>query len=241
MPNDYFQFQQFRVEQGKAAMKVCTDACIFGAWLAQLLVQRKGRLLDIGTGTGLLALMVGQGSLMQIDAIDIDAEAVEQASHNFLSSPWSERFRCMQADVRTWHTEEPYDVIITNPPFYENDLRSPDARRNDALHSERLTLEELLKVVSWLLKPGGGWGILLPNSRVEYFLGLAQGAGWEVQHRLDVFNEGKKEPFRSCLWLGKEGEPSMTQWLTIQQSGFYTQEFRQLLASYYLAFQAEVP
>ncbi|MFN5423916.1 MAG: tRNA1(Val) (adenine(37)-N6)-methyltransferase [Bacteroidota bacterium] len=241
MPNDYFQFQQFRVEQGKAAMKVCTDACIFGAWIAQLIGQEKGRLLDIGTGTGLLALMVGQGTSMQIDAIDIDAEAVEQARDNFLSSPWSERFRCMQADVRTWHTEEPYDVIITNPPFYENDLRSPDARRNDALHSERLTLEELLKVVSWLLKPGGGWGILLPNSRVEYFLGLAKGAGWEVLHRLDVFNEGKKEPFRSCLWLGKGGEPSITQWLTIQQSGFYTQEFRQLLASYYLAFQAEVP
>jgi len=204
-------------------------------------VQRKGRLLDIGTGTGLLALMVGQGTSMQIDAIDIDVEAVEQARDNFLSSLWSERFRCMQADVRTWQTEEPYDVIITNPPFYENDLRSPDARRNDALHSERLTLEELLKVVSWLLKPGGGWGILLPNSRVEYFLGLAKGAGWEVLHRLDVFNEGKKEPFRSCLWLGKGGEPSMTQRLTIQQSGFYTQEFRQLLASYYLGFQAEVP
>ena len=237
MANNYFQFQQFRVEQGKTAMKVCTDACIFGAWLAQILGPREGRLLDIGTGTGLLALMVAQVSRLQIDAIDIDEEAVEQARHNFLSSPWPDRLRSIQADSRTWVAEERYDVIISNPPFYENDLRSPDARRNDALHSQRLTLEELRKAVHGMLKPEGEWGILLPYSRVDFFLGIGDGAGWKVLQRLDVFNEGKREPFRSCLWLGKEGEPGKTQRLTIQQSGIYTEEFSNLLGSYYLAFQ----
>ncbi|MFM9020264.1 MAG: tRNA1(Val) (adenine(37)-N6)-methyltransferase [Sediminibacterium sp.] len=241
MPNDYFQFQQFRVEQGKAAMKVCTDACIFGAWVAKFLKERDGRLLDIGTGTGLLALMAAQTCKMEIDAIDIDQEAVEQAKHNFLLSPWSDQLRSIHADIRTWVTDERYDVIISNPPFYENDLHSPDARRNDALHSERLTLEELEQAVNKMLKPGGGWGILLPHARVGYFLDVTNRIGWKLLHRLDVYNEGKKEPFRSCLWFGREGEPTMQQQLTIKQSGIYTEEFRQLLGSYYLAFQEEAP
>lgn len=237
MPNDYFQFQQFRIEQAKAAMKVTTDACIFGAWLANMLRNASGNLLDVGTGTGLLALMVAQVSRCRIDAIDIDAEAVEQARHNFLSSPWTARFRTIQADIRTWVPDAPYDVIISNPPFYENDLRSPDVRRNDAWHSERLTLQELVKVIDGVLKPEGACGILLPYPRVDYFLGIVAGSGWKLLHRLDVYHEGKREPFRSCLWLGKEGEPTITQSLTIKKSGIYTEEFRKLLGSYYLAFQ----
>ncbi|MFM7359304.1 MAG: tRNA1(Val) (adenine(37)-N6)-methyltransferase [Sediminibacterium sp.] len=237
MPNDYFQFQQFRVEQVKAAMKVCTDACIFGAWVAQLLGQQHGRLLDIGTGTGLLALMVAQQTGLKIDAIDIRTEAVDEAGNNFRSSPWSDRLNCFHGDIRRWRTDESYDAVICNPPFYENNLRSTDDEKNDAMHSERLTLEELVQAVNKMLKPGGGWGILLPHARVGYFLDVTNRIGWKLLHRLDVYNEGKKEPFRSCMWLGKEGEATMRQQLTIKQSGIYTEEFRTLLGSYYLAFQ----
>jgi len=238
MPNDYFQFQQFRVEQGRAAMKVCTDACIFGAWVAELLDQQEGRLLDIGTGTGLLSLMTEQKCQCKIDAVDIDEEAVEQAKLNFLSSPWSDRLRCMQADVRTFHTDELYDVIISNPPFYELYLRSSDSRTNDALHSERLSLLDSVRVIKLLLKSDGVWGVLLPYTRVDYFLGECIAEDWKVLRRLDIFNEGKEEPFRSCIWLGYAGDLANTERMTIRESGIYTYEFRKLLGSYYLAFQA---
>ena len=237
MPNDYFQFQQFRVEQQRAAMKVCTDACIFGAWVAQLLGKQHGRLLDIGTGTGLLALMVAQQTGLKIDAIDIRTEAVDEAGNNFRSSPWSDRLNCFHGDIRRWRTDEPYDALICNPPFYENNLRSADDEKNDAMHSERLTLLELVNAIKELLKAEGSWGILLPYSRLDFFLGIVEGMAWNVLHRLDIYNEGKKEPFRSCMWLGKEGETTMQQQLTIKQSGIYTEEFSNLLGSYYLTFQ----
>lgn len=241
MPNNYFQFQQFRVEQKRSAMKVCTDACLFGAWVAELVRQERGRFLDIGTGTGVLSLMVAQKSLLEMDAIDIRIEAVIEARENFRSSPWSDRLNCFHGDIRHWRANQPYDGLICNPPFYENDLRSTDEERNDAMHSERLTLQELVKVVCELLKADGSWGILLPYSRVDYFLGIVEGKGWKVVHRLDIYNEGKKEPFRSCLWLGGMGVPGFVQNMVIRKSGVYSEEFRKLLGSYYLAFQDAVP
>lgn len=239
MPNDYFQFQQFKVQQGGAAMKVCTDACIFGAWVAQLLTGKKGRLLDVGTGTGLLTLMVAQTSQLQFDAIDIDAGAVMQAKENFSSSPWSDRLQVNQSDVRDCKAPFPYDYVISNPPFYENDLPGEDPRRNAALHDSGLTLSALIACIPDLLKADGNWAVLLPYHRVDYFLALSASAGWQVLQRLDVLNQAQQEPFRSCLWLGRTGEISATESLVIRSNDQYTPAFRALLGSYYLAFAVD--
>jgi tRNA1Val (adenine37-N6)-methyltransferase len=237
MPNDYFQFQQFRVEQAQAAMKVTTDACIFGAWIARLLAEKKGRLLDVGTGTGLLSLMIAQETALQVDAVEIDSGAAAQAQSNFRISPWNERLSVWQGDIREFRKEQRYDYIISNPPFYEHDLTSEDERRNDALHSRRLKLHELVEVLGELLREEGQWGVVLPTHRVSDLLGLAAAKGWKCLQRLEVFNEGKATAFRSCLWLGREGTVLPTEQLRIRQSGIYTLEFQQLLGSFYLAFQ----
>ena len=175
MPNDYFHFKQFTVKQGQAAMKVTTDACLFGGWVAEnaryLNVSSKPlHALDIGTGTGLLSLFIAQKVNASIDAIEIDSAAVSQAAGNFAASNWSERLRVIAGDAITYAFEREYDLIFSNPPFYENDLRSPDAAINYARHDTALTLTDLAAVVSRLLKQEGHFAVLLPYHRHSQFV-----------------------------------------------------------------------
>src|SRR6185369_1848613 len=121
MSNSYFQFKQFTIHQDRCAMKVTTDACLFGAWVAEKVKSQKSKiknLLDIGTGTGLLSLMYSQkNSNCTIDAIEINEEAYEQAKENVAASPFAEQVHVMKGDVRTFLLDKKYDLIISNPPF----------------------------------------------------------------------------------------------------------------------------
>src|SRR5450631_830225 len=123
MPNSYFRFKQFVIQQDRSTMKVCTDSCVLGAWTALQLGQVK-TILDIGTGTGLLALMLAQKSEGLIDAVESDPESAGQARENIGQSSWSDRIRVVEKDARDYLNETHYDFIITNPPFFESDLRS---------------------------------------------------------------------------------------------------------------------
>jgi tRNA1Val (adenine37-N6)-methyltransferase len=181
MSNTYFQFKQFIIHQDRCAMKVCTDACLFGAWVADSAWSLKsgaGSVLDIGAGTGLLSLMLAQKTGALIDAVELDEDAAEQAAENFETTPWKDRLQVIRADARTVHLGRKYDLIISNPPFFENDLKSVDTRRNLALHSEALSLEELLGVIKKHLADDGQFAVLLPYHRKEIFTGLAIDAGY---------------------------------------------------------------
>ncbi|HEX6849217.1 MAG TPA: methyltransferase, partial [Chitinophagaceae bacterium] len=174
MANSYFQFKQFTIHQNKCAMKVTTDACLFGAWVANEIKNvhkdsfgeelRVKYCLDIGTGTGLLALMLAQKVSGEINCVEIDAAAAKQAQENADLSPWGKRIFIMTGDakkmVETFGKD--FDLIISNPPFYEKEIRSASGSKNIAHHSDELTLKELLALIENYLEPTGNFFLLMP-------------------------------------------------------------------------------
>lgn len=169
MSSPFFRFKQFTVWHDCCAMKVGTDGVLLGAW-AMLEEQgaaqtRKaiGEVLDIGTGSGLVALMLAQRfPQAEIDAIDIESSAVEQARYNFLQSPWKERVRSFLSPLQEWQTKKRYDLIVSNPPYFQNSLKNPDKGRELARHTDSLTYAELLHYSAQLLAHEGVIALILP-------------------------------------------------------------------------------
>jgi tRNA1Val (adenine37-N6)-methyltransferase len=203
MPNSWFRFKQFIIRQDRCAMKVCTDSCILGAWTVNRLKDAV-KILDIGTGTGLLPLMLAQKSNGIMDAIEWDPEAAAQAGENISESPWHDRIRIMEGDVRMFSFENKYDFIITNPPFYESDLRSPVAKKNKAKHDESLTLDQLLTIISLNLRAGGSFSVLLPYHRTAYFEKSVAEQGFFLQEKLTIRQTTGHDPFRTILLFKNE-------------------------------------
>lgn len=203
MPNSWFQFKQFKVEQDQCAMKVCTDACLFGS---QLPVDNSIQaVLDIGTGTGLLSLMYAQ--LNQdaiIDAVELDTAAAAQAAENVQFSPWINRITIHQAAIQAFKTNRLYDLIISNPPFFENDLQSDDAQRNLALHSTALSLEELFSISKQLLKASGQICVLLPYHRREAAMSIAAANDLFCVQETTVHQTTKHPAFRTMLHFARQ-------------------------------------
>jgi tRNA1Val (adenine37-N6)-methyltransferase len=236
MSNSYFQFKQFTVQQEQCAMKVCTDACLFGAWAADLLQQKKvNTILDIGTGTGLLSLMVAQKTGAAIDAVEVDKNAFQQAKDNFSTSHWAEKLTTINSDITVFNTAKKYDCIISNPPFFEDDLRSPHNNKNAAKHDTSLTFQVLLQQVTRLLKEDGGFAVLLPYHRVEYFISEGVKQGLFCNEKVLVKQTTKHNYFRGMLLFSANKIEAVTKEITIKDdSGKYTSEFISLLKEYYL-------
>lgn len=228
MPNNYFRFKQFTVHQDKSAMKVCTDACLFGAWVASKTSAEK--MLDIGAGTGLLSLMLAQKSVARIEAVEIDEHAFGQSQENFNASPWRERLKVFHSPVQAFNNGK-YDLIISNPPFYSNDLKSADSKRNLAFHSEALSLEDLMVSVKQLLAEPGSFAILLPFHRATYFENLAAKHGLYLHEKVLVKQTPAHDYFRVMYLLSNIGMPREA-----YQSEIVINDklFKELLKDYYL-------
>lgn len=241
-------------------MKVCTDACIQGAFTA-LHVGSAARVLDIGAGTGLLSLMLAQGTAdaagagpdvaadvdavtqnesarsarqiaVNIDAIELDTAAAVQARENFAASPWKDRLQLIEADIRHYHPPTQYPFIITNPPFFENDLKSPDHQRNAAMHAVSLHYEALLEAIRRLLTPDGRFSVLLPYEGFQRFRKLA--ADFVLQELLEIRQTPAHGYFRVVGIFGKSGELHREELTIYDDQRQYTPAFIQLLKPYYL-------
>lgn len=234
MPNTYFRFKEFIVHQDKAAMKVCTDACILGAWTA-VRIKNKNKILDIGAGTGLLSLMLAQKSAAAIDAIELVGDSADQAKENISKSPWPAQIRLTEGDIRISSLDADYDFIISNPPFYESDLWSPEEKKNKAKHNQSLRLDELIIYINSHLSESGSFSVLLPFHRMKYFETLAKENGFFLQERLDIRQTPAHNHFRSIgLFNRQEATHVISDELTIKnEKGRNSIEFAELMRDYY--------
>ena len=170
-----FQFKRFSLEQDRTAMKIGTDGVLLGAWTP--LENNPFSILDIGTGTGIIALMLAQrSSAHQIDALEIDEEAYEQATDNFENSPWNDRLFCFHAGLDEFveEPEDEYDLIISNPPFYSEDYKSSNDQRDLARFQEAMPFEDLIEAATLLLSENGIFSVIIPFKEESTFLALAK-------------------------------------------------------------------
>jgi len=235
MANQFFRFKQFTVHQEDCAMKVCTDACLQGAFTAAY-INKVSRILDIGTGTGLLSLMLAQRfNDASITAIELDTAAAGQATRNFEAAPWAAGMQVINADARTLKSAEKFDLIITNPPFYEGDLKSPDQLRNQAMHATTLSYAALLDIIDQHLSADGVFSILLPYPPFANFEVLAKSKGFfprKVLHIQQSVNHGR---FRTIAVFGRSSATRDEETMSIRNAANeYTSEFKNLLQPYYL-------
>lgn len=216
-------------------MKVCTDACLFGAFVANCQLPI-AHCLDVGTGTGLLSLMYAQKNpYALIDAVEINAAATLQAKENFEASPWKGRLHIINADIKDLENDKKYDLIISNPPFFEDDLRSNDKAKNAAKHDTTLSLEELLKVIEAKLSIDGSFAVLLPYHRVGYFETEAAKLNFHLSHKILVKQTPTHDPFRGILFFSREKREMHSREMAIKNGeGVYSDEFIVLLKDYYL-------
>lgn len=170
-----FQFKQFSVEQDRCAMKIGTDGVLLGAWSP--IPENIFSVLDVGAGTGIIALMLAQRTnAEQIDALEIDEEAYEQAVENFENSPWSDRLFCFHAGLDEFieEPEDEYDLIISNPPFYTEDYKTESEQRDLARFADAMPFEDLIEAADLLLSENGIFSVIIPYKEEEKFIALAK-------------------------------------------------------------------
>lgn len=242
MPNSYFQFKKFRIDQTHSGMKVTTDACLFGAWCATEISKsssKTGHLLDIGTGTGLLSLMVAQkNNKIAIDAIEINSDAYKESTLNFESSPWSDRIICKNTSLQDYKSK-PYDHIICNPPFFEGSQSGNNTNKNQAIHSNSLSQQDLIKSVVKLLQDDGYFYLLYPEREMNSFIELSKSHNLFINNIVTVRNTKQNSVFRSMAIFRKtKGKASGSEIFIRTAKNQYTENFWKLLSPYYLEYNA---
>ena len=229
-----FRFKQFAVEQDDVAMKVGTDGVLLGAWAD---CDEAKRILDIGTGTGVIALMLAQRNTeAQIHAVEIDETASKRARSNFDMSPWAERLTVENCAVQEFEPSDKFDLIISNPPYFVDSLQCPDAKRTTARHTQDLTFEELDKAVGRLLAENGRFALILPTVEFEKYLSITN---LYLARRCDVHPTTGAAVKRVMAEFVKDSQAEILhENITIEKEkrGDYTDEYRTLTKDFYLKF-----
>lgn len=230
-----FRFKQFTIQQDQTAMKVGTDGVLLGAWVS---LENPESILDIGSGTGLIALMLAQRSdAIQIDAIEIEAHAYEQAVENFENSDWSDRLFCYHASLQDFVDEidEKYDLIVSNPPFYTDAYESINKQRSLARFESALPFEELIESTAKLLSKNGNLALITPYKEEEKVLKIALKNELFPQKITRVKGTANSEIKRSLLLFSfQENTPEIDELIIELSRHQYTDEYKALVKDFYL-------
>ncbi|WP_339655258.1 methyltransferase [uncultured Maribacter sp.] len=230
-----FRFKQFEINQGRCAMKIGTDGVLLGAWTD---ISNAESILDIGAGTGVVALMLAQRSSAEvIDAIEIDSEAYEQCVDNFEISPWGDRLYCYHAGLDEFveEIEDLYDVIVCNPPFYTESVTSGDLKRDQARQNEFLPFNELLEGVSLLISENGIFSTIIPFKEKDDFIRMAASNELFPSRCLHVRGNPAAEVKRVLLEFTKLERTCEVLDLTIEiERHVYTMDYINLTKNFYL-------
>lgn len=231
-----FQFKQFTVQQDKCAMKVGTDGVLLGAWAP--VDHNPFSILDIGAGTGLIALMLAQRShAEQIDGLEVDADAHEQAVDNFENSPWGDRLFCYHASLDEFmeEPEDEYDLIVSNPPFYTDGYFSGDEQRDMARHNNSLPFDDLIQASEILLSEIGVLAVVIPFKEEEKFIALAKEEQLYPFKITRVKGTPETEIKRSLIAFSRTEKEIATDELIIETARHkYTDEYISLTKDFYL-------
>ena len=231
-----FQFKEFTIHQDKTAMKIGTDGVLLGAWVT--INENSNNILDIGTGTGLIALQLAQRSdIKTIDAIEIEPNAYEQAVENFENSDWSDRLFCYHASLQEFVNEidEKYDLIISNPPYYNDTFKKLDKNRALARHTENLSFSILLSATAKLLSKIGTCVFIIPFKEEVAFLKIAKDNKLFPQRITRVKGNIKTDFKRSLLQLSFNNSKPIIDELTIEiERHVYTEDYKKLVKYFYL-------
>lgn len=238
MSNTSFAFKQFTIKQDLCAMKVGTDAVLLGAWI---IPNGSSNILDIGTGTGIISLMLAQKSKAEIDAIDIDENAVIQAKQNISESKFSNNIIVNHISFQKFakSSDKKFNLIVTNPPYFEQSLKSSDQKRSHARHADVLPFEDLLDGVIKLLDPKGKFCLILPKLEAEKFRALAEKKGLHLSKLLRIKSRADKDTDKRHI-MQFEFTPTEFSETTLvieqQERHQYTSEYKELTKDYYVNF-----
>ncbi|MFW5709928.1 MAG: tRNA1(Val) (adenine(37)-N6)-methyltransferase [Bacteroidota bacterium] len=237
MANTWFKFKQFTIFHDKTAMKVGTDSVLLGAWAG---VEGKEKILDIGTGTGIIAIMLAQRSLAKIEGIEIEEEAFNQAVENAKKSPWSDRITMFRQSFQDFSEQNgpAYDGIVSNPPFFDNSLPPSNNPRVLAKHTSELNRSDLLHGVTRLLKPRGTFSVILPYTTESEFIDTARGYNLFVSRKMNIRPTAEKDYHRIMIEFSTEQGITTEEFLTIEKGERhdYTDEYKDLTKDFYLKF-----
>ena len=239
MPNDVFEFKKFRIKQNKCAMKVGTDAVLLGSWVS---VEGCKRVLDIGTGTGIIALMLAQKTSAHITALEIDQASFEQASDNVNESNYKGQISVINKAFQDYWIadKEKFDLIVSNPPYFIDSLKSNDTNRSTARHADVLPFNELIEGVNGILSPTGKLCLILPKKEAEYFCKLAEQKNLYLSKLLRVRNSPDKEEDKRHIMQFSFGKHHFTEEIlyirTTSIPQEYSPEYKHLTMDYYMHF-----
>ena len=236
MPKSFFKFKQFTIRQEGAAMKVGTDGVLLGAWIG---LGGVSTALDIGTGSGVIALMIAQRCNAVVDAVEIDSDSANQAKSNFDSSPWKNRVTVYNMSFQNFYavTKTKYDLIVSNPPYFSNSLKSAFQKRNIARHVDELPYHQLIEGVAKLLGNNGKFCAVFPYTEGNVFIAQAANAELFCTRKTNVYSHPHKPVLRLLLEFSFMKEKLVENELSIHNlEGNYSDDYKKLTKDFYLAF-----